>query len=144
MWFKLTVLSSLVLVCSLAFAEEKPECGSAVDAADRLVPDSDKHCDYTKTGLNGVLHKAFSGKKNEGEEVVEPKVQDAKEKKVDVKADKVTAKDEFSSPQQLQSVKYSLLEAAAAQCPRGFQLDRERYIPTATKAIKLELIYQCL
>lgn len=144
MWFKLTLLSSLVLVCSMAYAEEKPECGSAVDAADRLAPDSDKHCDYTKTGLNGVLHKAFSGKKGEGEEAAESKIQEAKEKKVDVKADKLTAKDEFNSPQQLQSVKFSLLEAAAAQCPKGFVLEAERYIPTATKAIKLELTYQCL
>lgn len=144
MWFKFTLLSSLVLVCSMAFAEEQHECGSAVDAADRLTPDSDKHCDYTKTGLNGVLHKAFSGKKGEGEEVAELKVQDAKEKKVDVKADKLTAKDEFNSPQQLQTVKFSLLEVAAGQCPKGFLLESERYIPTVTKAIKLELSYQCL
>lgn len=144
MWFKLTFLNSLALVCSLAFAEEKLECGSAVEAADRLAPDSDKHCDYTKTGLNGVLHKAFSGKKNEGDEIAETKAQDPKEKRVDAKADKLTARDEFNSPQQLQVVKYNLLEAAAVQCPKGFLLESERYVPTMTKAIKLELTYQCL
>lgn len=144
MWFKLTFLSSLALVCSLALAEEQPECGSAVDAADRLAPDSDKHCDYTKTGLNGVIHKALSGKKNVGEEGAELKAQDVKEKKMDVVADKLTAKGEFNSPQQLQAVKYSLLEAAAGQCAKGFVLESERYLPTATKAMKLELTYQCL
>ena len=144
MWFTLTFLSSLALVCSLAFAEEKPECGSAVDAADRLAPDSDNHCDYTKTGLNGVIHKALSGKKNTGEEGAEPKAQDAKEKKKEVVVDKLTAKGEFNSPQQLQTVKFSLLEAAAGQCVKGFMLDSERYLPTATKAMKLELTYQCL
>ncbi len=141
---KLAFISSLTLVCSLAFAEEKQECGSAVDAADRLAPDSDKHCDYTKTGLNGVIHKALSGKKNVGEEDVEPKAQDVKEKKMKVVADKLTAKGEFNSPQELQTVKYSLLEAAAGQCAKGFVLGSERYLPTATKAMKLELTYQCL
>lgn len=144
MWVKLTVLSSLALVCSLAFAEEKPECGPAVDAADRLASDSDEHCDYTKTGLNGVLHKALSGKKSAGEESAEPLAQDVKEKKMGVVADKLTAKGEFNSPQQLQVVKFSLLEAAAGQCPKGFVLESERYLPTATKAMKLELIYHCL
>jgi hypothetical protein len=144
MWFKLTFISSLALVCSLAFAEEKQECGSAVDAADRLAPDSDKHCDYTKTGLNGVIHKAFSSKKNASEDGAEPKAQDVKEKKLEVVADKLVVKGEFNSPQQLQAVKFSLLEAAAGQCAKGFVLDSERYLPTATKAMKLELTYQCL
>ncbi len=144
MWVKLAFISVLTLLCSLALAEEKPECGSAVDAADRLVPDSDKHCDYTKTGLNGVIHKALSGKKNAGEEVAEPKVQDVKEKKIEVVADKLTAKGEFNSSQQLQAVKFSLLEVAAGQCAKGFVLESERYLPTATKAMKLELTYQCL
>lgn len=144
MWVKLAFISVLTLLCSLALAEEKPECGSAVDAADRLVPDSDKHCDYTKTGLNGVIHKALSGKKNAGEEVAEPKVQDVKEKKIEVVADKLTAKGEFNSSQQLQTVKFSLLEVAAGQCAKGFVLESERYLPTATKAMKLELTYQCL
>ena len=144
MWFKLTFLSSLVLVCSLAFAEEKPECGPAVDAADRLASDSDEHCDYTKTGLNGVLHKALSGKKSAGEASAEPTAQDIKEKKPDVVVDKLIAKGEFNSPQHLQAVKFSLLEAAAVKCPKGFVLESEQYTPTATKAMKLELIYHCL
>ena len=144
MWVKLAFISVLTLLCSLALAEEKPECGSAVDAADRLVPDSDKHCDYTKTGLNGVIHKALSGKKNAGEEAAEPKVQDVKEKKIEVVADKLTAKGEFNSSQQLQAVKFSLLEVAAGQCAKGFVLESERYLPAATKAMKLELTYQCL
>jgi hypothetical protein len=144
MWVKLTVLSSLALVCSLAFAEEKPECGSAVDAADRLTPDSDKHCDYTKTGLNGVIHRTLARKKNAGEESAEPIAQDVKEKKMEVVVDKLTAKGEFNSPQQLQVVKFSLLEAAAGKCPKGFVLGSERYLPTATKAMRLELTYQCL
>ncbi|HOY23108.1 MAG TPA: hypothetical protein PK002_08125 [Cellvibrio sp.] len=144
MWFKLTFLSSLALVCSLAFAEEMPECGSAVDAADRLAPDSDKHCDYTKTGLNGVLHKALSGKKNTGEESAEPAAQNINEQRTDIAADKLIAKGEFNSPQQLQTVKFSLLGAAAAKCPKGFVMESEQYVPSATKAMRLELIFHCL
>ncbi len=144
MWFKLTCLSSLALVCSMAFAEEKPECGSAVDAADRLVPDSDKHCDYTKTGLNGVLHKALSGKKNTGEESAEPTAQDINEKKTHEATDKLIAKGEFKSAQQLQVVKFSLIETAAVKCPKGFLLESEQYTPTAANTIKLALIYSCL
>ncbi len=144
MWVKLTFLSALALVCSLAFAEEKPECGSAVDAADRLTPDSDKHCDYTKTGLNGVIHRTLARKKNAGEETVEPAAQDSKDKKPDAVVDKLIAKAEFNSPQQLQAVKFSLLEEAVGKCPKGFVLESERYIPTSTKAMKLELSYQCL
>lgn len=144
MWVKVTSISLLMLMCASAFGAEKPECGSAVDAADRLVPDSDKRCDYTKTGLNGVIHKAFSGNKNAGEESVEPSDQETKEKKVDMFAAKLIAKEEFNSPQQLQAVKFSLLEAAALKCPKGFVVESERYTPTATKTIKLELIYACL
>ncbi len=141
---KFTVLVSFAFVCSMALAEEQLECGSAVEAADRLAPDSDKHCDYTKTGLNGVIHKALSGRKSDGELLVESKVQDSKDKQANSKLDKLVVNDEFSSPQQLQLVKYSLLKAASGQCPKGFNVEAERYIPTATEALKLELIYRCL
>ena len=144
MWFKLTFLSSLALVGSLAFAEEKPECGLAVDAADRLAPDSDTHCDYTKTGLNGAIHRALAGKKNAAEEKVEPNAQELKDKKTELAKDKLVAKGEFNSQQQLQAVKFSLLEAAAINCPKGFVLESERYLPAPMKALKLELNYQCL
>lgn len=143
MWFKLTFLSSLALVCSLALAEEKAECGSAVDAADRLTPDSDKHCDYTKTGLNGVIHRSLARKKNAGEEIAEPIAQDIKEKKTDV--DKLIAKAEFSSPQQLQLVKFGLLETLTLECTKGFVVEGERYLPIInSQKMKLELIYHCL
>jgi len=145
MWVKLTFLSSLVLVCSMAIAEEKPECGSAVDAADRLAPDSDKHCDYTTTGLNGVLHKVFSSKPTATvEDNAEPVAQELKNKKADLVAAKLIAKGEFSSPQQLQLAKFNLLEAAAAQCPKGFVVESERYFSSLPKSMKLELTYQCL
>ena len=147
MWFKLIFISSLMAMCSLAFAEEKPECGSAVDAADRLDPDSDEHCDYTKTGLNGVLHKAFSGKKNKDEgsaDQVAQAPQGTMDKKADAVKNELIAKGEFNSPQQLQTVKFSLLEAAALKCTKGFTVNSEQYLPTSTKAMKLELAYQCL
>jgi hypothetical protein len=144
MWFKLTFLSSLTLVCSLAFAEEKPECGSAVDAADRLTPDSDKHCDYTNTGLNGVIHRTLARKKNAGTESSEPAAQDPKDKKTEPAVEKLIAKGEFNSPQQLQAVKFGLLEAAAIKCPKGFVLESEQYLPLVTKGMKLELRFQCL
>ena len=144
MWFKFTFLSSLALVGSLAFAEEKPECGSAVDAAERLAPDSDKHCDYTKTGLNGVIHRTLARKKDAGAESLEPAAQDPKDKKTDVAADKLIAEGEFYSPQQLQTVKFGLLEAAAVKCPKGFVMESEQYLPTPTNGMKLELRFQCL
>jgi hypothetical protein len=145
MWVKLTFLSSLLLMCSLAVAEEKPECGAAVDAADRLAPDSDKHCDYTNTGLNGVLHKVFSGKpKPATDDSAEPVTQELKEKKADLAEVKLVAKGEFNSPQQLQLAKFNLLEAAATQCPKGFVVESERYFSASAQSMKLELAYQCL
>lgn len=145
MLLKLTLVSVLLLSCAFVMANEKPECGLAVDAADRLSPDSDKDCDYTKTGLNGVLHKALSGKADATENSNDVTVKDSSEKN-EPAAVGVTRppKSEFSSQQQLQSVKFALLEKIVAECTKGFVVEGEKYLPTSSKAMKLELIYHCL
>jgi len=145
MLLKVSLLSALLLSSAGVMANEKPECGSAVDAADRLSPASDEGCDYTKTGLNGALHKALSGKtdKTDGEKAIA--VKDANEQsKLAVNTPANIGKGEFSSAQQLSALRFSLLSNAAIECPKGFMLDSERYIPTAKNTIKLEFIYRCL
>lgn len=145
MRLKLTLLSALLLYGASVIASEKPDCGSAVDAADRLAPASDEGCDYTKTGLNGVLHKALSGKADSAEDSKEVIVKDANEKNEPAVIGAVRqGKSEFSSASQLQSLKFVLLEKIALECVKGFVVESERYLPTATKTLKLELIYHCL
>jgi hypothetical protein len=143
MSYKLILVSALLFSCAFSFADEKPECGLAVDAADRLSPDSDKDCDYTKTGLNGVLHRALSGNPKDDSD---PKVVKESSEKVAQIAEQNTflKNGEFKTAQQLQTLKFSLLEAAAIKCPAGFILDGESYMPGGSKAMKLELVYHCL
>lgn len=156
MWSKLVFCAVLLCLCMGAAAVEKPECGSAVDAADRLAPDSDKDCDYTKTGLNGVLHKAFSGKKALNKDNADSVVETHQEElpKAALKLSKVAPNRlivtaSFNSQQQWQTVKFSLLESAAQQCPAGFVVVSEQYLPAVVasadaKAMTLGLTYQCL
>jgi hypothetical protein len=143
---KLILLAALLFSASIAIADEKPECELAVDAADRLAPGSDDHCDYTKSGLNGVLHKAFSDKseKNaEAKNVNEPKVADEKPTKPEDSLASVKS-GEFKTAQELQLLRFNLIEAAAMKCPNGFSLDTEQYLPKPNRAMRLELSYHCL
>jgi hypothetical protein len=140
MILKVSLFCVMLLSSICVIADDKPECGPAVDAADRLAPASDMDCDYTKTGLNGVLHKAFSEMSTKAEQNQE--AGDRKAVVASVPADNEAG--EFSSPQQLNSLKFSLLNKATLECPKGFVLDGERYLPVIKKAMKLELIYHCL
>ena len=52
-------LCALLILANIAYADED-ECPAAVDAAEAQNQNLYKNCDYTQTGLNGVLHKAFA------------------------------------------------------------------------------------
>ncbi len=143
MLLKLTLVSALLFSCAFVAANEKPECGSAVDAADRLSPDSDKDCDYTKTGLNGVLHRALS-KSSDSATTKNQVTEEINSSAVAVDKPKQNTTNEFNSAQQLQSVKLLLLEKVVTECPKGFVVEGEKYVPTSSKVMKLELIYHCL
>jgi hypothetical protein len=144
MWITLLVCAVLLCPCLGATAGEQSECGLAVDAADRLAPDADKDCDYTKTGLNGVLHKAFAGKKEAASASLAATVPAPNNLSAALATANLIAKAEFTSAQQLQAVKFGLLEAAALKCPQGFVLESEQYVPAAPKTMTLALTYQCL
>lgn len=125
------------------FADElKDDCEAAVDAADRLnTSNADKHCDYSNTGLNGVLHRAFAPKSDaqvtsENKQVVDAAA--AKKAQVRVQAR------EFDSAQQLMTVRYELLQLSSQECIKGFVVDSERYVPVNAQRLKLELDYHCL
>src|SRR6187402_1652588 len=109
---KKSLLLVLLVFSQIIYADELPDdCEAAVDAADRLNSDSNKHCDYSKTGLNGVLHKAFANKEA------------ASESSAKVVAD-ISAKTnlpqllarEFDSAPQLSAVRYELIQLAAKSC----------------------------
>lgn len=140
--FKKSLLLFVMLSSLNIFADElKDDCEAAVDAADRLNTSADKHCDYSNTGLNGVLHRAFAPKSDaqvtsENKQVVEA----AAAKKVQVR---VQAR-EFDSAQQLVAVRYELLQLSSQECTKGFVVDSERYVPVNAQRLKLELDYHCL
>ena len=141
----------LLLLAHGAYAEED-ECPAAVDAAEAQDHNRYKNCDYSDKGLNGVLHRALAGKKNETGEDEKP--QETKSTKAQALVEKnqkpaekneVQKNGEFSSAQQLHVVKFSLLEKLALECTKGFVVEGERYLPVInSKSMKLELIYHCL
>jgi hypothetical protein len=145
----------LIFFTSFAFAKED-DCPSAVDAAEAQNPNAYKDCDYSKTGLNGALHKVFAKSKESDDGTKEAVIKesankDLKEAKdvteksaLPVEKAKLIAVSEFSSPQQLQALKFALLEKTALECTKGFVVEGERYLPAPPKATKLELIYHCL
>lgn len=143
MLLKIIILSLLLLTSASVIADERPECGLAVDAADRLASADDKDCDYTKTGLNGVLHRALSGKTEPGDDGKDAITKESNDKNEPI-TDIVAGKGEFSSAQQLNTLRFNLLGNAILECPKGFALDAERYLPISKKTMKLELIYHCL
>ena len=130
----------LLLFTQVIYANELPDdCEAAVDAADRLNADSNKHCDYSKTGLNGVLHKALANKKS----APEPTANLAADTLATASLPQVVTR-EFDSAQQLSAVRYDAIQLASRECAAGFVVRGERYLPVAEKRLKLELSYQCL
>ena len=143
---KILFLCAAMLFATTVIADEaNRECESAVDSADRLSADPNNQCDYSKTGLNGVLHRAFSNKSD-----ISPTKAEASSNKVgaavsDVKninASRVVAF-EISSAQQLSNGRFELLQQALHECPKGFLLEGERYLPVA-QHLMLELNFHCL
>ena len=136
---------SLYLILVLAFtqamyADALPdECEAAVDAADRLNADGNKGCDYSKTGLNGVLHKAFANKAAAPEQAAKGVADTA----ASTNLPRALAL-EFDSAARLNIVRYELLQLASKECTAGFVLLEERYLPSVDKHLKLELKYRCL
>jgi len=157
MLFKLTLLIAVFFSCAGVIASEQEECGPAVEEADRLA--ASRECDYSNTGLNGVLHRAFSGQDKSSANHEDKNINPAREPKGDVGPATITARknqigvdkldvqqsDEFASVQQLQTTKFLLLQTLALECPKGFVVEGERYLLIKnSKAIKLELIHHCL
>ena len=140
---KINLLVCGWLCCaSLAFAQDD-DCPSAVDAAEAQNPNAYKNCDYTKTGLNGILHQALSGKSEQSTASKVVVNKESKSQQMQSPPALVSA-DDFANPQELSGLKFGLLELAALKCPKGFALEEERYLPTARKGMRLELTYHCL
>ncbi|HWV15186.1 MAG TPA: hypothetical protein VN030_07120 [Cellvibrio sp.] len=133
----LWLLLWLPMAASVWADELAEDCEAAVDAADRLGAPPDKHCDYSKTGLNGVLHQALANKDSATKEAKAA----ATEKGRSVQSRSLGR--EFDSAQQLTSVRFEMLQLAAKDCAAGFTLDTERYLPAAEKRLRLELHYHC-
>lgn len=151
MFYKVFMACVLMLVCEGLMAAEKEECGPAVDEADKLAAGADAKCDYKNTGLNGVLHRAWSGKKKAEGSPEDAKIaKEATEQPIEKNTKAVEkandlAPGEFRYPQQLPQVKFTLLEVLASECSKGFVVEGERYSPVKnSKVMKLELIYHCL
>ena len=148
--FKKFIVVCVLTSFSLVVFAADDECEAAVDAANRMNPNDDKHCDYSNTGLNGVLHRAFA-KKSESASATksEPANEDSgSASKESAKAAAAEAKalpinSEFTSAQQLQNLRYALVQKTAQECSKGFVVEAERYVP-GVKGMTLEFIYHCL
>jgi len=142
MFKKSLLLLVMLSFVSSAFAEElKDDCEAAVDSADRLNADANKHCDYSKTGLNGVLHKAFAKKSDDSEG---GEIKQAADTAVTKNVLSRSLSREFDSAQQLMIVRYELLQVSAQQCVKGFVIESERYLPVNAQRLKLEFDFHCL
>lgn len=153
----------VVMLCSsaLVFAAELDDsCESAVDAADKVGSPINKECDYSNTGLNGVLHRAFAKKEKVGDD---ENSNDATNTEANNKNAQTTigtapinsvATDvvkpllrvitaEFGGVQQLAAVRYELIRRASEDCITGFLLEKESYLPAENKLLKLQLTYSC-
>lgn len=135
------VLLFSLLIANFAYAAE--DCPPAVEAAESQNPEAYKDCDYSDKGLNGVLHRAFK-KKTDGVEVVDhpEKAEFVKEEKI--RGESNLVKGTFSSAQQLQALRFSLIQKASTECSKGFLLESEKYLPQVDNTLKLELFYHCL
>jgi hypothetical protein len=127
--------------CSVFAADD--DCEAAVDAANRLNPNEDKHCDYTNTGLNGVLHRAFANKSDSVNEDSSKASAESTKTPANAEAKVFLVNNEFTSAQQLQTLRYALVQKAAQECRKGFIVEGDRYLPR-TKGMTVELIYHCL
>lgn len=139
----------LVLACN-CFAEEK-DCPPAAEVAETQNPNAYKDCDYSDSGLNGMLHRSWKKKVEESEEQDALASGKGKSASADqvlkdevLQTKTVLAKGVFNSAQQLQTLRFALIQNAAAECPKGFLLESEKYLPAADKSMKLELLYHCL
>jgi len=147
---KILTICALLVLSQLSHADEE-ECPAAVDAAEAQNQNLYKNCDYSEKGLNGVLHRAFSGKKNEADEDIKEQgdirngsAKPVVEKKV-VSKTELLKEGEIASAAQLPMIKFAALEKLALECTNGFVVEGERYLPVKnSKALKLELIYHCL
>ncbi len=139
---KKILLLSLLFICS-AYAEE--ECPPAAEVAATQNPNAFKDCDYSDTGLNGVLHRTFKKKEDKADANIAALKTSESIMKDELPANnKLLAKGVFNSTQQLQTLRFALIQNAAAECPKGFLLESEKYLPAADKSMKLELLYHCL
>ncbi len=146
----------LCLFFSLAAVANEDECEAAVDAASRVNPNEDKNCDYSNTGLNGVLHRAFAKKQTEDGKAVDEKNSAeisntvvAPNSSVSGEAAKLVSSGkvgsaEFASAQELERVRYELIKQAQKACSKGFVVQGERYLPIVSSSMRLELLYYCL
>lgn len=127
-------------------ASDKEDCEAAVDVAGRM---EDTKCDYSNTGLNGVLHRAFAKKSEATDDESNAKRAVKSESKSPVSSSSVSSEavvisGTFSSAAELGVIRFSLIEKAARQCTKGFVVDAERYLPVSSSAMSLEFVYRCL
>ncbi|MES2823954.1 MAG: hypothetical protein V4732_10165 [Pseudomonadota bacterium] len=153
----------VVILCSSASvlaADLDNDCESAVDTADKLGSPISKECDYSNTGLNGVLHRAVANKEKA---VVDKNSKDKVNAEVNNKSLQTTTdiapinsainnavkpllrvlSAEFATVQQLVSARYDLIHRASQDCSSGFVLEKESYLPAENKLLKLQLTYSC-
>ena len=133
----------MLFFAAVSYADD--DCPTAAEAAEAQNPNAYKNCDYTKSGLNGVLHRALKENSSDSE-VTKNSTENINQKLVALSKNdsESNSSAEFSTAQQLQFVRFRLIQKAGNECVKGFVIDSERYIPTQSKSLALDLVYHCL
>lgn len=151
---KFTAAVLIGICCSVTHVYAEDNCESAVDDADSMNVNR-KDCDYTKEGLNGVLHKAFN-KGSEGavlETTAEKPVPAAqtesvlaakKSNKSLVQAKHFSLSVEVDQWPSVALARTQLLPKAMEKCVKGFAIQGESYRSLAMGRIGLTLEFSCL
>lgn len=159
--YLLFVVITLCSAASVFAGELNEDCESAVDAADRLGSDVNKECDYSNTGLNGVLHRAVAKKEksvvdksSNAETIAETSSKNVKTIVGSTPSDNATTSAvkplfrmisaEFGTAQQLANARYELIRKVSQECTAGFALNKESYLSTENALLKLQITYSCL
>ena len=125
----------LLLMAGPNWAEQNSsECAAAVDSADSLNPNQSAGCDYSKSGLNGWIHKNLRQQEPETKSPVRAL---AKSGKLNV----IMLRDS-AEVSELGKLRNKLILDGLAECAAGFTVLAEAYRPLE-KTVELELKLSC-
>lgn len=135
---KIVIGMALLLGLGSAGSFAEPACEPAVDVAESLNVNARSDCNYEKTGLNRVVHQMFKGKSAQDDSKSSLPADDS-----GVYREASSEKLVVQNARELSEARFQLLLRLGQNCPGGFDLTKEQYLP-AGKGLELKLMYECI